>query len=174
LLAYLAFLWLCTAPAVSAAPVQPQCQLHRAAQPAVTRLQTAMAQGRFIAYQPISLQVVDGRSTEADANSIRADLTELRTRFDALITYDAVHGAQEIPAIAAALKFRALIIGVWNPADAAQHRCCARGRAPLPESRRRHLARQRAAVLASQRPGHSECSDRPRARAGAAGGALHE
>ena len=44
----------------------------------------------------------------------------LRPRFDGLITYDAVHGAEAIPAIAAALKYRALIIGVWNPADRAQ------------------------------------------------------
>jgi len=79
-----------------------------------------MAQGRFIAYQPTSLQVFDGRATEADAASIRADLTQLRGRFDGLITYGAIHGAQQIPPIAAALKFRALIIGVWDPTDEAQ------------------------------------------------------
>jgi exo-beta-1,3-glucanase (GH17 family) len=79
-----------------------------------------MAQGRFIAYEPTSLRVIDGRVSDADADSIRADLTRLRERFDGLITYDAIHGAQQIPAIAAALKFRALIIGVWDPADAAQ------------------------------------------------------
>jgi len=119
-LAPFAFLWLCTAAWVSAARADPACQLHSAAQPAVTRLREAMAQGRFIAYQPISLRVVDGRVTEADADGVRADLTKLRTRFDSLITYDAIHGAQQIPAIAAALKFRALIIGVWDPADAVQ------------------------------------------------------
>jgi exo-beta-1,3-glucanase (GH17 family) len=79
-----------------------------------------MAQGRFIAYEPTSLHVVDGRATEAEAASIRADLTALRGRFDGLITYDAIHGAQQIPPIAAALKFRALIIGVWDPTDEAQ------------------------------------------------------
>jgi exo-beta-1,3-glucanase (GH17 family) len=94
--------------------------LSPAAQPAVARLREAMAHGRFIAYQPISLRVVDGRITDADADSIRADLTQLRARFDSLITYDAIHGAQQIPAIAAGLKFRALIIGVWNPADDTQ------------------------------------------------------
>jgi exo-beta-1,3-glucanase (GH17 family) len=94
--------------------------VHKAAQPAVTRLREALAQGRFIAYQPISLRVVDGRVTAADADGIRADLTQLRARFDSLITYDAVHGAQQIPAIATRLKFRALIIGVWDPADDAQ------------------------------------------------------
>jgi len=81
------------------------------------RLRDAMAQGRFIAYQPSSLQVIDGRFVEADAASIRADLTQLRERFDALITYDAIHGAQQIPAIAATLRFRALIVGVWDPSD---------------------------------------------------------
>ena len=84
------------------------------------RLRAAMAQGRFIAYQPTSLRVFDGRVTEADPASIRADLTQLRERFDALITYDAVHGAQQIPAIAKELKFRALVIGVWDPTDEAQ------------------------------------------------------
>jgi exo-beta-1,3-glucanase (GH17 family) len=79
-----------------------------------------MAQGRFIAYQPTSLQVFDGRATEADAASIRADLAQLRARFDGLITYGAIHGAQQIPPIAAALKFRALIIGVWDPTDEVQ------------------------------------------------------
>jgi exo-beta-1,3-glucanase (GH17 family) len=79
-----------------------------------------MAHGRFIAYQPTSLQVVDGRATEADAASIRADLTQLRSRFDGLITYGAIHGAQQIPGIAATLSFRALIIGVWDPNDEAQ------------------------------------------------------
>ena len=84
------------------------------------RLREAMAQGRFIAYQPTALKVIDGRFTEADAASIRMDLKELRQRFDALITYDAIHGAQQIPAIAAELKFRALIIGVWDPREPQQ------------------------------------------------------
>jgi exo-beta-1,3-glucanase (GH17 family) len=115
-----AFVWLCAAAGVSAAPANPQCPVHPETQAAVRRLREAMAQGRFMAYQPISLQVVDGRVTDADAEGIRADLTQLRARFDSLITYDAIHGAQQIPAIAAALRFRALIIGVWNPADGAQ------------------------------------------------------
>jgi exo-beta-1,3-glucanase (GH17 family) len=115
-----ALLWLCTAGEVKAAPPNPRCFVHPETQPTVMRLRAAMAEGRFIAYQPLSLQVVDGRVTDADAEGIRADLTQLRARFDSLITYDAVHGAQQIPAIAAALKFRALIIGVWDPADAAQ------------------------------------------------------
>jgi exo-beta-1,3-glucanase (GH17 family) len=119
-LASFAFLWLCSAAGVSAAPANLQCQSSRAVQPALTRLRDAMAHGRFTAYQPISLRVVDGRFTDADADGIRADLTQLRARFDALITYDAIHGAQQIPAIAARLKFRALIIGVWDPADEAQ------------------------------------------------------
>lgn len=84
---------------------------------ALGRLRDTLAHGRFVAYEPTSLKVVDGRVTPADSASIRADLSVLRQRFDGLITYDAVHGAQEIPAIAQALKFHALIIGVWNPLD---------------------------------------------------------
>ncbi|MBV8974400.1 MAG: hypothetical protein JOY74_04695 [Sinobacteraceae bacterium] len=86
----------------------------------MARLRETMAHGRFVSYEPTSLRVVDGRVTDADPASIRADLGRLRERFDALITYDAIHGAQQIPAIAAELKFRALIIGVWDPTDRAQ------------------------------------------------------
>jgi len=113
--------WQCAAASEPApSPPPPVCVHSAAAQPAVVRLRSAMAQGRFIAYEPTSLKVIDGRVTDADAASIRAELMQLRERFDALITYDAIHGAQVIPAIAAELKFRALIIGVWDPREPAQ------------------------------------------------------
>lgn len=70
-----------------------------------------------MAYQPTSMQVAGGQVTPANAAGIRDDLTVLRQRFDSLITYNAVHGAESIPPIAATLRFRALIIGVWNPLD---------------------------------------------------------
>ena len=104
----------------SFAAAQPVCDRGAASEAARARLARAMAQGRFITYEPTSLQVVDGRTHDANPASIRADLKVLRPRFDALITYDAVHGAQAIPAIAAALKFRALVVGVWDPADPTQ------------------------------------------------------
>jgi exo-beta-1,3-glucanase (GH17 family) len=75
-----------------------------------------MQHDRFVAYEPTSLRVVSGVVSPADPEGIRADLRTLRGKFDALITYDAVHGAEEIPRIASELRFRALIIGVWNPA----------------------------------------------------------
>lgn len=102
------------------ATAQPVCERGTAGAAARARLTHAMAQGRFVAYQPTSLQVAAGRVQSADPASIRADLRVLRPRFDALITYDAVHGAETIPAIAASLRFRALVIGVWDPADPAQ------------------------------------------------------
>src|SRR5215472_5705885 len=96
------------------AAAQPVCEHSAAAEAARAHLARVMTQGRFITYEPTALQVVDGRVHDADPASIRADLEVLRAHFDALITYDAVHGAQAIPAIAAALRFRALVIGVWN------------------------------------------------------------
>jgi exo-beta-1,3-glucanase (GH17 family) len=93
----------------------PACHVSRASAPELDRLRAALRAGRFVAYQPTSLRVVNGQPTRADAASIRADLAVLRPKFDSLITYDSVHGAEDIPAIAAQLKFRALIIGVWNP-----------------------------------------------------------
>jgi hypothetical protein len=53
-----------------------------------------MLHGRFVAYQPTSLQIVNGHPTHADAASIRADLQVLRPRFDGLITYGSVDGAE--------------------------------------------------------------------------------
>jgi exo-beta-1,3-glucanase (GH17 family) len=101
----------------SRAWAQAQCARNPAAVAALSRLSDALAHGRFIAYQPTSLTVTDGRVSSATPAGIRADLALLRPRFDALITYDAIHGAQEIAPVAASMNFRALIIGVWNPFD---------------------------------------------------------
>ncbi len=102
------------------AAAQALCARSAAAAPGLARLADALAHGRFIAYQPTSLSVVDGRVSNATPAGIRADLAVLRPHFDALITYDAVHGAQQVAPMAAALKFRALIIGIWNPFDPAE------------------------------------------------------
>lgn len=79
-----------------------------------------MAHGRFIAYTPTSFQIVNGKPTHTDPDAIRADLKVLRTRFDALITYGALNGQEAIPAIAASLGFRALIVGVYDPFDSTE------------------------------------------------------
>ena len=101
------------------ASAQAACAKNPAVTPALTRLRTAMAHSRFVDYQPTSQQVLYGRPTQADPASIRADLKVLRPRFDALITYTSVNGAEAIPGIASELGFHALIIGVWNPFNAA-------------------------------------------------------
>jgi exo-beta-1,3-glucanase (GH17 family) len=96
------------------------CGKYSATAPALSRLRAALSDGRFIAYQPTSLQVTNGVSTHADPDSIRADLQVLRPRFDSLITYRSNNGAEAIPGIAASLGYRAVIIGIWNPFDAAE------------------------------------------------------
>jgi exo-beta-1,3-glucanase (GH17 family) len=96
------------------------CSRSPAAAGALNRLRDVMSHGRFVAYEPTSLQIVNGHPTHADAASIRADLQVLRPRFDGLITYGSVDGHEAIPAVAAALGFRALVIGVWNPFDPSQ------------------------------------------------------
>ena len=118
LAASVAVLLVLCAPKVAA--TQPVCARNPAALPALTRLRAALAHGRFVAYEPTSLKVSEGQVTPADPESIRADLRVLRTKFDGLITYDAIHGAESIASVAAALRFRALIIGVWDPGDGAQ------------------------------------------------------
>jgi exo-beta-1,3-glucanase (GH17 family) len=87
---------------------------------ALERLGMTLGSGRFVAYQPTSLRMYDGRATRAEAASIRADLRALRPYFDGLVTYDVVNGAEQVPAIAASLGFRALILGLWDPFDEAQ------------------------------------------------------
>jgi exo-beta-1,3-glucanase (GH17 family) len=79
-----------------------------------------MAHGRFVAFQPTSLQVTNGVFSHADPDSIRADLQVLRPRFDSLVTYGSNHGAEAIPGIAASLGFRAVVIGISNPFDATE------------------------------------------------------
>ena len=104
----------------AAAPGPPTCGKSAAAAPAVARLRDAIAHGRFIAYEPTSLHVINGAATNADPGSIRTDLQVLRPRFDSLITYDSIHGAEAIPGIAASLGYRAVIIGIWNPFNPAE------------------------------------------------------
>lgn len=113
--ALLGCLWL--AAAGQAAPV---CARHPGSAATLERLQEAVGQGRFVAYEPTSLTVHNGRSSRADPASIRADLAVLRPRFDSLLTYGALNGADAIPDIAAALGFRALVIGIWNPFNEAE------------------------------------------------------
>lgn len=86
----------------------------------VAPLRAALAGARFVTYQPTALRFWDGRPTRADAASLEADLVALRPWFDALVTYDVINGVERLPAIAARLGFRALLIGVWDPFDEAQ------------------------------------------------------
>lgn len=102
------------------AAAEPVCAARTEAAPALERLQGAMAEGRFIAYQPTDLKVWDGNPTRASEASIRDDLAALRPWFDGLITYGAHSGGELVPAIAKELGFRAVIIGVWDPADEAE------------------------------------------------------
>jgi exo-beta-1,3-glucanase (GH17 family) len=96
------------------------CNRMPTAARSLDRLGQVMLQGRFVAYQPTSLQIFDGHPTHADPAGIRADLQVLRPRFDGLITYGSVDGAEAIPAVAASLGFRAVIIGVRDPFEPSQ------------------------------------------------------
>jgi exo-beta-1,3-glucanase (GH17 family) len=101
------------APALAA----PVCAERKEAAAALSRLQDAMADGRLVAYQPTELRIWDGVPTRASEASIRDDLKALRPWFDGLVTYGAHSGGEQVPAIAAELGYRAVIIGIWNPAD---------------------------------------------------------
>jgi hypothetical protein len=98
--------------ASSAGDAAPTCR--KQTPPALTQLKDAMSRGRFVSYQPTSLQIVDGRATHASEASIADDLRVLRGRFDGLITYGALNGAERIADVAATMGFRAVIVGVWD------------------------------------------------------------
>lgn len=94
------------------------CAQRPAAKPALTLLSAAMAQGRFVSYQPTQIQIHQGKATRADVAGIAADLAVLRPQFDGLILYGVLDGADRVVDVAARLGFRAVILGVWNLNDA--------------------------------------------------------
>jgi exo-beta-1,3-glucanase (GH17 family) len=94
-----------------------ECRPRPDAAASLATIETVMATGRFVAYHPTSLRWVDGAWTAVDPASVRADLALLRPRFDGLITYGAVRGADRIADIAAELGYRAVIVGVWDIGD---------------------------------------------------------
>jgi len=91
----------------------------QAGQPA-PGLAEALATARFVAYTPREFAVADGVVRPATPGGIRDDLTRLRPYFDGLVTYSVTAGHEHVPAVAADLGFRALIIGVWDPTDAGE------------------------------------------------------
>lgn len=80
-------------------------------------LATALAQETFVAYTPRSFSTLHGVTRPATAAGIREDLKLLRPYFSGLITYGLGDGQDAIPELAIAAGFRALVLGVWNPAD---------------------------------------------------------
>lgn len=81
----------------------------------VSRVRAAMDSVRFIAYTPTDLTIVAGQVHPASRHRIRKDLTILREDFQGLITYSCADGVDEVPGVAKALGFRALILGIWDP-----------------------------------------------------------
>jgi len=102
-----------TTTALAAAP----CIAHKAASPRLMLLEQAMESDRFIAYNPSQLKVIDGMITKASKESIRADLVKLRPYFNGIITYSARDGNEYVADVAAELGYKAVIVGLWTPAD---------------------------------------------------------
>jgi len=101
----------------SSSYLSSECRPRPDAAQSVATIERVMATGRFVAYHPTSLRLVDGAWTPVDPASVRADLKLLRTRFDGLITYGAARGADRIADVAAELGYRAVIVGVWDFGD---------------------------------------------------------
>jgi exo-beta-1,3-glucanase (GH17 family) len=84
---------------------------------AVARVRAAIDSVRFVAYTPSDLNVVEGRVHPASKQRIRKDLEILRRDFQGLVTYSSTDGVEAVPAIAAALDYHAVIVGVWDPSS---------------------------------------------------------
>ncbi|HEY9198867.1 MAG TPA: hypothetical protein VIR60_05820 [Gammaproteobacteria bacterium] len=87
------------------------------AAPPPAQIARALAEETFIAYVPRSFSTLHGAVQPATAAGIREDLRLLRPHFSGLITYGTDSGQEAIPGLAVAAGFRAILIGVWNPAD---------------------------------------------------------
>jgi exo-beta-1,3-glucanase (GH17 family) len=92
----------------------------RKARPGAALLQSVMANGRFVAYQPTGLKLFNGAMTPTSDANIRADLETLRPWFDGLVMYGAKGGNERVPDMARAMGFRAVVLGVWDPNDATE------------------------------------------------------
>lgn len=85
-------------------------------EPPAEGLRAALASVRFVAYTPRGFDPNAGAGP-VDPDVIRADLALLRPHFDGLVTYSSARGLDAVPAIARELGFRAVVLGVWDPAS---------------------------------------------------------
>jgi exo-beta-1,3-glucanase (GH17 family) len=88
---------------------------HADAADKITRLRADLREVRFVAYTPTDFSVVNGQTRPASAARIGQDLARLHSDFQGLITYSCANGVEQVPAVAARLGYRALILGVWDP-----------------------------------------------------------
>ena len=70
-----------------------------------------------MAYTPSGFRVLHGKPIPATSVSIEEDLRVLRPYVDGLITYSVANGLAEVVGLAEKAGFRAIILGVWSPAD---------------------------------------------------------
>ena len=80
-----------------------------------SRVRAAIESLRFVAYTPTDLKIISGQVHAASRERIRRDLAILREDFQGLITYSCADGVEEVPGVAQALGYRALILGIWDP-----------------------------------------------------------
>jgi len=85
----------------------------------VERVRGALASVRFVAYTPRGFDPEAGAGP-VDPAAIRADLALLRRWFDGLVTYSSARGLDAVPRLARELGFRAVVLGVWDPANDAE------------------------------------------------------
>ena len=89
---------------------------------ALFRALTGANPARLIAYAPAKLDPRQEANQRAlSTSSIRADLEAIRPAFDGLVLYGYNEGnTPRILALAKSLKFRVVILGIWDPKSAAE------------------------------------------------------
>ena len=83
---------------------------------AAPSVEDALASVRFVAYTPRGFDPGAGGPPPQRA-ALRADLALLRGHFDGLVTYSCGNGLDTLPRLAREAGFRAVVRGVWRPAD---------------------------------------------------------
>ena len=72
---------------------------------------------RFIAYSPSGFDPRPSHRKIPKYQDVLADLHTIRPYFDGLILYSANQPASDILKAARVLKFRGIVLGIWDPAD---------------------------------------------------------
>lgn len=80
-------------------------------------LPVSIQESRFIAYTPRSFSIKGEKVSPGTRSGIRKDLEILHPYFNGVITYSAINGVEHVAEVASNLKYRSVIMGIWDPSS---------------------------------------------------------